>query len=259
VSAPEPSSGFLNVGEDRGVVYLQVPRPAQIGKGAERLAWQIVDACTDIQQRDTPVTAVALMGGGDAFCVQPPQSADDCDASPALWREATATLAAGAAPTIAVLAGDAVGPAFELALACDLRIAAENIRLGAPEIRWGRIPAAGGTQRLARSVGRGIALRMLLLGEILNAQEAMDIGLIHRTASSDAIQDCLEELLDRLRAAAPIALAYTKEAVRDGSDLPLRSGLALEADLAALLQTTRDRAEGIRAFKEHDTPRFEGR
>ena len=168
-------------------------------------------------------------------------------------------LAAVSAPTIAALAGDAIGPAFELALACDLRVAGEGIHLGAPQIRWGRMPAAGGTQRLSRLVGRGVALRMLLLGELLSAREAEELGLVHRVAPVETIEASLEELLDQMRAAAPIALAYTKEAIREGVELPLKNGLALEADLAALLQTTQDRQEGVRAFKERRAPRFEGR
>lgn len=259
MSEPRSPSRLLNVAEERGVVHLRVTEPVGLGAEAGRLAWQIVDACTHIREREDPLVAVALIGTGAAFCARPPQSAGDCDAAASAWREATAALAAVSAPTIAVLAGDAIGPAFELALACDLRIAADGIRLGAPEIRWGRIPAAGGTQRLTRLVGRGVAMRMLLLGELLTAAEAVDLGLVHRIAPEESVEACLEELLDVLRAAAPIALAYTKEAIREGSDLPLKSGLVLEADLAALLQTTRDRAEGIRAFKERRAPRFEGR
>ena len=112
---------------------------------------------------------------------------------------------------------------------------------------------------MARAVGRGAALRLLLLGETIGAEEALALGLIHRVAPSHELDACLEELLNALRLGAPLALSYTKEAIRDGMDLPLRGGLTLEADLAALLQTTEDRARGIRAFKERATPTFEGR
>jgi len=191
--------------------------------------------------------------------VTPPRSAADCDASSAVWRQATAAVAALAPPTIAAISGAALGPSFELALACDLRIAATDVTLGSPEIRWGRMPCAGGTQRLPRAVGVGVALTMLLTGEEITAHEAAERGLVHRVAASGQLMACLEEMLDNLRSAAPIALAYTKEATRQGGELPLAAGLTLEADLAALLQTTRDRAEGVRAFVEHRAPRFEGR
>jgi enoyl-CoA hydratase/carnithine racemase len=249
----------LDVNESRNVIYLRVPRPAQLGAESDRLAWQLIDACQRIRESDERPVAMALIGVGQAFCARPPESAADCDAGASAWREATAAVAGLAPPTVAALGGDAIGPALALALACDLRIAEQPVRLSAPEVRFGRIPSAGGTQRLARAVGRSVALRMLLLGETLTATEAMNLGLVHRVASAGELEAGFEELLDSLRAGAPIALAYTKEAIRAGSELPLNAGLTLEADLAALLQTTSDRSEGIQAFKERRAPRFEGR
>ena len=251
--------GAVQVTNDRNVIYLRVSQPVPLGPESDRLAGQIVDACRDIRESSDRPVAIALIGLGQAFCVLPPASTGDCDAAGSAWSEATSALAQLTAPTVAVLGGDAIGPALELAQACDLRIATASARVGAPEVRFGRIPSAGGTQRLARAVGRATALRMLLLGDELTASEAMDQGLLHRVAAVDALEAAAEEMLDMLRAGAPIALAYTKEAIRSGSELPLTAGLVLEADLAALLQTTADRAEGIRAFKERKLPRFEGR
>lgn len=253
------STAFLQVDDQQDVVFLRVPRAVRLGHDSDRLAWQLIDACKGIQERDDRPVAIALIGTGGAFAVLPAQSGADLDASAAAWREATAAVAGLAPPTIAAIGGDAIGPAFELALACDLRIAAEDAHLGAPEVRLGRMPSAGGTQRLARAIGRGVALRLLLLGERLPAAEAEQLGIVHRLASAGDLDLRLEELLNDLCAAAPIALAYTKEAIRHGIDLPLGTGLRLEADLAALLQTTDDRAEGIQAFKQGRAPRFEGR
>lgn len=250
---------MLDVSQDRNVLYLRVPVPVRPGRDSERLAWELIDGCQQIRESDERPVAVALIGLGDAFCIEPPRSAADCDAAGAEWREATSALAGLAPPTIAALGGDTIGLAFELALACDLTVADESTHLGAPEVRFGRMPSAGGSQRLARAVGRAVALRMLLLGEQLTVTEAMRLGLVHRVARAGQLEPALEELLDELRPGAPIALAYTKEAIRTGSELPLASGLTLEADLAALLQTTADRSEGIRAFSERSTPRFEGR
>jgi enoyl-CoA hydratase/carnithine racemase len=249
----------LEVVEDRNVVYLRVAEPVRLGADSNRLAWQLVDACQRIHEADDRPVAVALVGLGRAFCTLPPSSAADCDAVADAWREATAAIAALAPPTLGILGGDAIGPALELALACDLRIAAAEARLGTPEVHLGRIPSAGGTQRLARALGRGVALRMLLLGEELTAAEAMNLRLVQRLAPAQKLEACAEEALDSLRAAAPIALAYAKEAIRGGAELPMASGLTLEADLAALLQSTEDRAEGIQAFKEQRAPLFEGR
>jgi enoyl-CoA hydratase len=144
-------------------------------------------------------------------------------------------------------------------MACDLRIAEDHIMLGSSEVGHDRMPMCGGTQRLARLVGPGRALEMLLLGQVVNAQTALHLGLVHQLSPSGAVETAAEEVLDVLRRAAPIALRYAKEAVRGGMDLPMADALRLEADLATLLQTTRDRAEGISAFLERRGPRFEGR
>jgi enoyl-CoA hydratase len=230
-----------------------------LGPAAERLAWAIADACAAIDEREAPPAGVALLGAGSAFCVERPQSGVDCDALGPTWAAATAAVARLGPPTLAVLGGDAIGPAWELALACDLRIAAAGARLGSPEVRWGRLATAGGTQRLARLVGPATALRLLLLGEVLAAPDALALGLVHRVVAADALGAAQEELLDALRAGAPVALGYAKEAVRQGRELPLEAGLRLEANLAALLQTTRDRAEGLAAFGARRAPRYGAR
>jgi enoyl-CoA hydratase len=245
---------------ERGhVVYLRVPRPAALGTASTRLAGALVDACLAIAERPVPPVAVALVGAGDAYYVLPPHDVADCDAATPAWAEATAAIARLTPPTVAAIGGDGLGPAWELALACDLRLAATTAHVGSPEIRWGRLPAAGGTQRLTRLVGPAEALRLLLLGDVLAAPAAQARGLVHRVVPDAEIDTALEALLDGLRAAAPIALAYAKEAVHAAVDTPLPAGLRLEADLAALLQTTADRAEGIAALHARRAPHFEGR
>src|SRR5207245_7894501 len=123
--------------------------------------------------------------------------------------------------TVAVLEGDVLGPAWEMALACDLRIAGHDARVGSPEVLSGGMPSAGGTQRLVRAVGPALALRLLLLGETLTAAEALDLGLLHRTAPVADLEACLQEVLDGLRSSAAIALAYVKEAVHSGLEVSL--------------------------------------
>jgi enoyl-CoA hydratase len=243
--------------DDDGVVWLAVSHAVAPGPDARRLAAELVAMCEAIETEHTLAVAVVLTCPGPAFWVQPPGTPTDCDALGAAWGAATAAVARLSAPTIAVIEGDAIGPGWELALACDLRIAAPEARVGSPEVALGRMPTAGGTQRLARLVGRSAALHMLLLSEIVPAPEALVGGLVHRVGSSTA-DEALVELLAALRRSAPIALAYTKEAVRAADELTLEAGLRLEADLAALLLTTADRAEGVAAALERRPPTFRG-
>ncbi|MBI4199489.1 MAG: enoyl-CoA hydratase/isomerase family protein [Chloroflexi bacterium] len=162
-------------------------------------------------------------------------------------------------PMVAAINGDALGQGLEVALAADLRVAAQTARFGLPQVREGLLPWDGGTQRLPRLVGRAQALRLLLLGETIDAAEAQRIGLVHRLAAPEALVATAEEMARGIASAAPVAARYAKEAVRQGLDLSLAQGLRLEADLALLLHTTRDRAEGIRSFLERRQPRFRGR
>jgi enoyl-CoA hydratase/carnithine racemase len=203
--------------------------------------------------------ALAIVSAGRNFCIEPPASGDDCDLAASVWREAIEAVGAIPIPTVAAIGGSAIGPAWELALACDIRLAEDHIRLGSPEIGHDRMPACGGTQRLPRLIGPSRAMEMLLLGTIVDAQTAQDTGLVHRLTPRGGLDSLLEEVLSGLRQAAPIALTYIKEAVYSGIDLPMAAALRLEADLATLLQTTRDRAEGISSFLERREPRFEGR
>ena len=161
-------------------------------------------------------------------------------------------------PIIAAIRGYAFGGGLELALACDLRIAGEDARLGLTEIDLAIIPGGGGTQRLPRLVGRGRALEMILSGARIDAREALRIGLVERVVPAAEVLASALELAKTLAAKAPVALRYAKEAVVKGLELPLADGLRLEQDLATLLRTTEDRVEGAKAFLEKRKPRFTG-
>lgn len=162
-------------------------------------------------------------------------------------------------PVIASIAGDATGLGLELALACDIRIAVETSRFGLPHIKKGLIPWDGGTQRLARLVGRGKALEMILTGELIGAQEALRIGLVNRVVPEKDLMDVAMSAAQEMASRGPLALRYAKEAIYKGMDMTLDQGLRLEADLYLLLHSTRDRTEGITAFREKRTPKFEGK
>ena len=158
----------------------------------------------------------------------------------------------------ALLNGDAIDHGLELALACDLRLAADNARFGMTQVTRGSMPWDGGTQRLPRIVGRAWAADLLLTGRLVDAQEALDIGLVHEVHPSERLPERGEQLARSLAALAPIASRYAKESVLKGMDMTLDQGMRLEMDLNLILQTTLDRAEGIASFLERREPTFRG-
>ena len=170
----------------------------------------------------------------------------------------TDMLAASAKPTVAAIHGYCLGGGLEVALACDIRIATDAATFALPEVHLGIVPGAGGTQRLPQIVGLGQALRLILTGERIDAEHALRIGLVSRVVPPEALDEAVREETAMLLRGAPRALAYAKEAVRRGWDLPLADGLRLEADLSTLLLSTSDRTEGAKAFKQRRKPDFSG-
>ena len=162
-------------------------------------------------------------------------------------------------PIIAAINGFALGGGLELALACDIRIAADNAMLGLTEVNLAIIPGGGGTQRLPRLVGRGKALEMILTGMRIPAAEALRIGLVERVVPAGEALAAATELARTIAAKAPIALRYAKESVVKGLGMSLEDGLRLEGDLSTLLRTTEDRVEGAKAFLEKRKPKWTGR
>ncbi len=162
-------------------------------------------------------------------------------------------------PVIAAIQGDALGQGLEMALACDIRIAAKISRFGLDQIQAGLIPRDGGTQRLTRLVGRGKALEMILTGRTIHAEEAQRMGLVSEVVPSQDLMEVTMKMAREMATKGSVALKYTKEAVYQGMDLTLEQGLRLEADLYLLIHTTKDRTEGIRAFREKRVPTFEGK
>jgi len=162
-------------------------------------------------------------------------------------------------PSIAAINGYALGGGLEMALACTFRLASPNARLGLPEINLGIIPGYGGTQRLMRLLGQAKALEMILLGTPIKAEEAERFGLIYKVVEQERlINECLT-LADSLCRKSPLTLSLDMEAVLRGRDVPLREGLALEADLGTMAFNTEDGQEGLTAFLEKREPKFKGR
>jgi len=162
-------------------------------------------------------------------------------------------------PVIAAVNGFALGGGCELALACHVRIACEEAKLATPEVKLGILCGFGGTQRLARLVGRGRALEILLTGEMIDAAEALRIGLVNRVVPRASLLAESEALLRKMLQNGPLSLRFTLQAVGTGLDMPLDQGLELEATLFGLICTSDDMKEGTRAFLEKRPPRFTGK
>ncbi len=161
-------------------------------------------------------------------------------------------------PTIAMINGYALGGGCELALACDLRVAARSARLGQPEIKLGLIPGGGGTQRLPRLIGTGRALRMLLTGEPVSAEEASQIGLVDAVVDDADLSTYTRELARAIAAQSPVAVQLIKAAVRAAVEAPLSAGLAHEREAFLAAFGSHDGQEGVRAFLEKRAPEFQG-
>lgn len=229
------------------VAYLALNRPGAANRLNLELAQELADACRRAGRADAVYTVV-VSGTGDRFCA----------GGDGVYSVASA-VAVIEKPVIAAINGDALGQGLELALACDIRLAADNARFGFPGLADGLIPADGGTQRLARLVGRGKALEMLLGAQTITAPEALEIGLVDRLVGVAGLAGEAQALAEKIAGQGPIALRFVKEAVNKGLDMTLEQGLRLEGDLYFLLHTTADRTEGITAFLEKKKPRFENK
>lgn len=219
--------------------------------------------------RDDPdVWIGVLTGEGDrAFCA----GADLKSLIPARIEAARAGRSAGASfggitrdfqtwkPMIAAINGYCLAGGLELALACDLRIAADHARFALTEVRWGFIPGGGGTQRLPRTIPRARAMEMILTAEQIDAAEAERLGLVNRVVPLSGLREATDLLVGLLLARGPLALRAAKQAIIQGLDMPLRDGLALESRLFDELLQTEDAREGPRAFAEKRTPNFQAR
>ena len=162
-------------------------------------------------------------------------------------------------PVIACINGFALGGGCELALACTMRLASENAKLGQPEVKLGLMPGYGGTQRLPRLVGKGVAQQLVLTGEMISAAEALRIGLVNEVVPASELIPRAEAIAAKIIANAPLAVRYAMEAVNHGLDMTLAEGLYLEATLFAVCCTTEDKNQGTRAFLEKRAAEFKGK
>ncbi len=208
---------------------------------------------------DDGARVAVIRGAGGRFC----RGWDT--AALAAWDDgerltgALQAVAAAPLPVIAVLEGDVYGGGLALALLCDVRLAAADARLGFPdEAAAGWLPAGGSVARLARLAGRGVALHALLTGEPLDAAHALVCGLVTGVYPGRDLPGEADRLAAVIAGRGPIAARYAKEVVARGMEMPLEPALRYETDVTVILQSTADRAEGVRAFIEKRPPQFHG-
>ena len=236
------------------IAYLTLDRPEAGNAINLALAEELAEVCQRANE-DGDIRVVVVTGSGESFSSGGEVTEREKSMPSSIASEAVARINA---PVIAAINGDALGAGLELALACDIRIAAEGSKFGLHDASYGFIPAGGGTQRLPRIVGRGKALEMILTAEIIDAQEAYRVGLVNGVVPLPELSAEVEGMARKLASKGPIAERYAKEAIAKGLDMSLDQGLRLEADLSFLLQSTKDRSEGIDAFMEKRTAQFEG-
>ncbi len=248
-----------------GIGYVTLNRPAKLNALNHKTMEELHECFQNIE-RDDEVRAVILTGAGDkAFvggadinelAVQTPVEGKEMSVRGQKILDLVEHLGK---PVIAAINGYALGGGCELALACTLRIASENARLGQPEVKLGLIPGYAGTQRLPRLVGKGRALEMILSGETMGASEAYRIGLVNQVVPALELIAAAEKLAQRIIANSPLAVKFALEAVNHGLEIPEAEGQFLEATLFGLCCTTADMKEGTRAFLEKRPARFSGK
>ncbi|MCW3096464.1 MAG: enoyl-CoA hydratase [Chthonomonadaceae bacterium] len=215
---------------------------------------------------DSTVHGVILTGGGDKAFIAGADISELAHITPVqaeenTWKgQAVADLIENLGkPVVAAVNGFALGGGCEMAMACTIRVAAENAQFGLPEVKLGLMPGAGGTQRLPRLVGKGRALQLILTGGMISAQEAYRIGLVNEVVPAAALMSHAEAILAQINSNAPLSIKFALEAVNKGMDTSQAEGLLLEAALFAICASTEDKKEGTSAFLEKRAAQFQGR
>ncbi|MGQ0722397.1 MAG: enoyl-CoA hydratase/isomerase family protein [Candidatus Eiseniibacteriota bacterium] len=245
-----------------GTALLTVDRPAVRNALDHATVREIHDAL-DRLEADRSIRVMIVTGAGDQVFVS------GADVNTLLARTTRETLDAAnnrlfsrlenfALPTIAAINGWALGGGLELALACDLRIASESAKMGLPETSLGIIPGAGGTHRLPRLVGIGVAKEMILAGTILDAAEALRVGLVNRVVPQAELLPAARELAARIQKRAPLATELAKASLNAAGNVPVEFGMAFDRVAQTVLNATADKREGMTAFLEKRTPEFRG-
>lgn len=258
------ASGELLVKRDGGVVIATINRPEKLNALSKNVL-EDLKSLVDVLDTDKTARVLVLTGTGDkAFCVgadlKERQGMNEKDVLVRLeWVKGIfLRLERLPIPVVAAINGTALGGGCELALACDLRVAAENAVIGLPEVDLAIIPGSGGTQRLARVVGMGRALEMILLAKRVPAVDAMQMGLINAVAKEGQVMTTAMAWANKMLEAGPIGLRQAKGAVRMGVGRTIDEGLQIEIDAYKSCLYSKDRLEGLKAFAEKRKPNYRG-
>ncbi len=248
-----------------GVLVVTIDRPKVLNALNAQTVNEIRQAF-EAARDDDAVKCVILTGGGEKAFVAGADIAELSQMTP-ITGKATAekgqrifhSIERFPKPVIAAINGFALGGGCELALACHIRIASEKAQMGLPEVTLGIIPGYGGPQRMARLLGKGKALELILTGDRIGAAEAERIGLVNKVVPADQLLASAEEMARKIASRGPLAVSAAIEAVMSGSDMPFEEGQFLEATLFGLLASTEDMKEGMAAFLEKRTAEFRSR
>jgi enoyl-CoA hydratase len=248
-----------------GIAIVTVDRPKVLNALNAQTVEEIGQAFEQLR-RDDSVRAVILTGGGEKAFVAGADINELAKMNPITGKETAergqrifTAIERFPKPVIAAVNGFALGGGCELALACHIRIASEKAQLGLPEVTLGIIPGYGGTQRMARLLGKGKALELICTGDRITAAEAERIGLVNKVVAPEQLMATAEEMAKKMASRGPVAIRAAIEAVMAGSDMPQEEGLVLEATLFGLLASTDDMKEGMGAFLEKRQANFTGR
>ena len=247
-----------------GVLIVTIDRPKVLNALNAQTVEEIGEAF-EAARNDDSVRAVIVTGGGEKAFVAGADINELAKMTP-ISGKATASKGQGVffaierfpKPVIAAINGFALGGGCELALACHIRIASEKAQIGLPEVTLGIIPGYGGTQRLARLVGKGKALEIICTADRVSAADAEKIGLVNKVVPADQLMSAAEEMARKIASRGPVAVRCALEAVMSGSEMPFEEGQFLEATLFGLLCATDDMKEGMNAFLEKRTANFTG-
>jgi enoyl-CoA hydratase len=255
----------LLLDRDGAVAFLTINRPQVLNALNSATIDELRHAVLDVKH-DAAIRVVVITGAGDKSFVAGADINELAVQTPVEGKEHARQgqhvfdlIEDLGKPVIAAINGYALGGGCELAMACTLRVAATTARLGQPEVNLGLLPGYGGTQRLTRLVGKGVALDLLLTGRHVEAEEALRIGLVNRVVPREALIPDVTTLARELAAKAPVAMQYIIESVNRGLDMSFDEGQFLEATLFGLVASTEDMREGTQAFLQKRKPQFKGR